>query len=350
MLVYFNKKHGLRTSGLLFIFWFLLTIFSIPRVRTEIMNYNARSEFDEAPASWDVYQFYSFFIFFSMSFFMLVINCFADQEPTETKYPKVANPCPELGASFPSRMFFQWFDKLILKGFRKPLTNDDLWQMKPEDTSKEVTPLFLRYWEKSVAKYSNKEEDTATATFSKKSASVNLTNGKKKKAASILPALIKAFGPTFLFGSCLKLAQDLLTFASPQVLKLIINFIGSDQPDWRGYFYGSLLFLIASIQTLFLAQYFQRMFLVGLRIRTALISAIYRKALVMSNTARKESTVGEIVNLMAVDAQRFMDLTTYLNMLWSAPLQIGLAIYFLWAILGPSVLVSNIFFVLCFKI
>ena len=80
------------------------------------------------------------------------------------------------------------------------------------------------------------------------------------------------------------------------------------------------------------------MFYVGLRIRTALISAIYRKALVMSNSARKESTVGEIVNLMAVDAQRFMDLTTYINMLWSAPLQISLALYFLWQILGPSVL------------
>ena len=54
----------------------------------------------------------------------------------------------------------------------------------------------------------------------------------------------------------------------------------------------------------------------------------------MSSSSRKDSTVGEIVNLMAVDAQRFMDLTTYLNMIWSAPLQIGLAIYFLYAILG----------------
>lgn len=33
-----------------------------------------------------------------------------------------------------------------------------------------------------------------------------------------------------------------------------------------------------------------------------------------------------------------MDLTAYINMIWSAPLQIGLALYFLWAILGPSVL------------
>lgn len=40
---------------------------------------------------------------------------------------------------------------------------------------------------------------------------------------------------------------------------------------------------------------------------------------------------------MSVDAQRFMDLTTYLNMLWSAPLQIGLAIYFLYQILGKGI-------------
>lgn len=33
-----------------------------------------------------------------------------------------------------------------------------------------------------------------------------------------------------------------------------------------------------------------------------------------------------------------MDLVAYINMLWSAPLQIGLALYFLWDLLGPSVL------------
>lgn len=40
------------------------------------------------------------------------------------------------------------------------------------------------------------------------------------------------------------------------------------------------------------------MFVVGLRIRTALVGAIYKKALVLSNKAKKDSTVGEIVNLM----------------------------------------------------
>ena len=40
---------------------------------------------------------------------------------------------------------------------------------------------------------------------------------------------------------------------------------------------------------------------------------------------------------MSVDAQRFMDLMTYLHILWSAPLQIVLAIFFLYIAMGPSV-------------
>ena len=58
----------------------------------------------------------------------------------------------------------------------------------------------------------------------------------------------------------------------------------------------------------------------------------------MSNEARKDTTVGEIVNLMSVDAQRLQDVTGYLWMMWSAPFQIALAIYMLWGIVGPSVL------------
>jgi len=41
---------------------------------------------------------------------------------------------------------------------------------------------------------------------------------------------------------------------------------------------------------------------------------------------------------MSVDAQRFQELTNYLNMLWSGPFQMSVCLYFLWAILGPSVL------------
>lgn len=44
------------------------------------------------------------------------------------------------------------------------------------------------------------------------------------------------------------------------------------------------------------------------------------------------------MNLMSVDAQKLMDVTSYIHMLWSTVLQIALAIFFLWRELGPSIL------------
>jgi ATP-binding cassette, subfamily C (CFTR/MRP), member 1 len=41
-----------------------------------------------------------------------------------------------------------------------------------------------------------------------------------------------------------------------------------------------------------------------------------RKSLRVASAARKDTTSGEIVNLMAVDWQRIADLTPYLNLLY----------------------------------
>lgn len=50
------------------------------------------------------------------------------------------------------------------------------------------------------------------------------------------------------------------------------------------------------------------------------------------------STVGEIVNLMSVDVQKLADSPMFLQVLWSSPIQISLAMFFLWTTLGPSII------------
>ena len=47
-------------------------------------------------------------------------------------------------------------------------------------------------------------------------------------------------------------------------------------------------------------------------------------------------SVGETINLMAIDTQRFMDLAGNISQVWSSPLMIVLCQYFLWQYLGPS--------------
>nr|CAD7423725.1 unnamed protein product [Timema monikensis] len=229
-----------------------------------------------------------------------------------------------------------WFDGFIWTGYRRPLEKTDLWGLNPEDLTQEVVPKFCKHWDRTVR---NKERKSQNATFHKRSGSVNITKaGDSKKLPSVLPAICRAFGPTFLFGSMLKLLGDVLTFASPQLLGFLIAFVSSDDPMWKGYLYAGLILLVNCVQAFINAHFFNHMMITGTRVRSAIISVIYRKALTMSYGARKESTVGEVVNLMAVDANRAMEVSMQLNMFWSAPLQIALALYYLWQILGPSVL------------
>uniref|UniRef100_A0A3B3VC08 ABC-type glutathione-S-conjugate transporter n=1 Tax=Poecilia latipinna TaxID=48699 RepID=A0A3B3VC08_9TELE len=107
---------------------------------------------------------------------------------------------------------------------------------------------------------------------------------------------------------------------------------------WEGYFYAVLLLVVALLQSLVLQQFVRRCFVLGMKVRAALMAAVYKKALVMSNDNRKESTVGETVNLMSADAQRFNDVTNFIHLLWSCPLQIIVSVVFLWLELGPSTL------------
>lgn len=48
---------------------------------------------------------------------------------------------------------------------------------------------------------------------------------------------------------------------------------------WEGYLYAVLLLAVAILQSLLLQQYFQRCFVLGMKVRTALMAAVYKKVL-----------------------------------------------------------------------
>ena len=59
---------------------------------------------------------------------------------------------------------------------------------------------------------------------------------------------------------------------------------------WKGYFYMILLVVLNLIKTIMNSQYFYGLGLIGLRIRSALTSALFKKALILGPSARKELT------------------------------------------------------------
>ncbi|XP_069876376.1 multidrug resistance-associated protein 1 isoform X1 [Dipodomys merriami] len=345
-LIQLERRKGVQSSGIMLTFWLVALLCALVILRSKIMA----ALRDAAPV--DAFRDATFYVYFTLVLAQLALACFSDRAPLFSETINDPNPCPESGASFLSRITFWWITGLMVRGYRRPLEASDLWSLNKEDTSEQVVPVLVRNWKKECAKscrqpvriqYSSKEppkpQGGAPADASEEAEALLLKAPQKERNPSLFRVLYKTFGPHFLMSFLFKALHDLMMFTGPEILKWLIAFINDPRaPDWQGYFYTALLFVSACLQTLLLHQYFHICFVSGMRIKTAVIGAVYRKALVITNAARKSSTVGEIVNLMSVDAQRFMDLATYINMVWSAPLQVALALYLLWLNLGPSVL------------
>uniref|UniRef100_A0A8C2CZ08 ABC-type glutathione-S-conjugate transporter n=1 Tax=Cyprinus carpio TaxID=7962 RepID=A0A8C2CZ08_CYPCA len=343
-LIQYERLKGVQSSGVLFIFWTISVLCAIVPFRSKIMYQNGVE---------DKLRFTTFYIYFGLTLIQLILSCFNEKPPLFSSVVTDPNACPEITAGFLSKMTFWWFTSMAIKGYKSPLENKDLWSLNKQDSSELVVPNLLNEWEVEKSKAQSEPSVKEQAAFRKagpdaepnhvsvspEEEEVLLSKRKEVRQPSFLRALLRAFGPYFLIGSAFKLLQDLITFVNPQLLRMLIDFTKqSNAPLWWGYSLAFMMFGTSLLQTLILHQHFQYCFVTGMRLRSGIIGAIYRKSLVITNEAKRSSTVGEVVNLMSVDAQRFMDLTTFLNMLWSAPLQIILALFFLWRNLGPSVL------------
>uniref|UniRef100_A0A8C5JW82 MRP2 protein n=1 Tax=Junco hyemalis TaxID=40217 RepID=A0A8C5JW82_JUNHY len=273
---------------------------------------------------------------------------------------------PQMTASFLSSITFEWYTSMVVKGYRKPLEIEDVWELNDKDKTKVLYTAFEKNMktamqkaraelEKRKRKKRRQEGDPDHGNSMSKAQSQDilvLPKKKKKKGDNkdsdppkdyprgwLMKSLGKTFRQNLLLAVAFKLVHDALVFVSPQLLKLLIAFVSDEDAfAWQGYLYAILLFLTAVIQSLCLQQHFSLCFQLGINVRASLIAAIYKKSLTMSGATRKESTVGETVNLMSADAQRFMDMANFIHQLWSCPLQIILSIVFLWLELGPSVL------------
>ncbi|XP_027527984.1 canalicular multispecific organic anion transporter 1 [Neopelma chrysocephalum] len=349
-----------RDSGVLFCFWTLSLLCGILPFQSLV-----RRALQE-PIS-DLPRFILFFISYGLQLLLFLVSGFSDVAP-ETK--EIGKKNPEVTASFLSSITFEWYSRVVFKGYRKPLEIEDVWELKDKDRTQALYTAFeknmktdLRKAQAELEKRKRKKRrqkgdpdhgNNMTKAQSQDILVLEEKQPKKKKKKGdkgdsgptgdyakgwLMKTLGKTFRQNLMLAVAFKVVHDALVFVSPQLLKLLIAFVSDEEAfAWQGYLYAILLFLTAVVQSLCLQQHFSLCFQLGINVRASLIAAIYKKSLTMSSATRKESTVGETVNLMSADAQRFMDVANFIHQLWSCPLQIILSIVFLWGELGASVL------------
>lgn len=223
---------------------------------------------------------------------------------------------PKVRSSCLSRVFFSFMTPLIRLGTKRPLELEDVWQLEFPYRTFAVGSLWERVWQSEL----------------------------QEKKPSLNHALYKAFGREFAAAGFFLLIQNSAQYVPPVLLRSLIRFVAEEEakPEaerdltW-GYFLGGAMALLMIFMTTCENKYFDMVIRVGVKVRAALVTAIYRKSLRMSNKARQERSAGAIANHMSTDTEKIQMQAMMLHNLWSSPLRIGIGMYLLWDGLGPSV-------------
>jgi len=149
------------------------------------------------------------------------------------------------------------------------------------------------------------------------------------KAPSLLKALWKTYGWQYMMaGLCKAMWSFFVIFGAFYFIRSLLSFVnvkykgrynGQLGDNTAGWILSGLFFLDAYLLGLSLQRMGFICMTTGIKVRSALINAICRKAFIMAQV--KKETVADIVAFVATDAQKVYDGMQELHYLWTAPFE-----------------------------
>ncbi|XP_062096642.1 ABC transporter C family member 12-like isoform X2 [Humulus lupulus] len=233
-----------------------------------------------------------------------------DKEEYE-ELPDGEQVCPERQVNVISNIYFGWLSPLMQKGYRKPLTEKDVWQLDTWDQTETLMKKFNRCWA---------EESQRSKPW-------------------LLRALNNSIGGRFWIAGLFK-------FVGPIILSQLLQSMQRGDPSWIGYIYAFLIFAGASVGVLNESRFYQNVQRVGLWLRSTLVASIFRKSLRLTHEGRKNFPTGKITNMITTDAASLQQICPLLHELWSAPFRIIISMVLLYQQLGVASLFGALVLIL----
>ncbi|KAJ2716063.1 hypothetical protein H4R19_000855 [Coemansia spiralis] len=231
---------------------------------------------------------------------------------------------PEERANVLSYLTFAWLGPMIAAGCKKPLQMGDIGELSKKYFPENATVMFRRNWEASLRSGRPGLVRTTVWTF------------RREMAVAMVYHVV----------------SDLTPFLNPILISRLLGFVAKynttlAEPIENGYFYALAMFAVAMVRTLADQQLGVVNQNLKVLLQTSLVTAVYRKVLVLSNDSRNKHNIGAIVSHMSNDTSRVTGFVSY----WSyymvlAPVRLILTLYMLYRMLGWSVLVGSLTMVL----
>ncbi|XP_021849538.2 ABC transporter C family member 8 isoform X2 [Spinacia oleracea] len=232
--------------------------------------------------------------------------------------------------SFLSSLIFTWLNPLLKLGYSKPLSLEDIPCLFSEDEANLAYKKFSNEWDTLMIK-----------------------DAKNKQKNLVIRVLVKVYLKEMIFDGVLALTRTITVVVSPLLLYAFIRYSDDSSTDttehdlYRGLFWLGCLVVVKVVESLSQRQWSFHSKKSGMRIRSALMVAIFHKQMKLSTVAKKLHSTGEIVNYIMVDAYRMGEIAWYFHSSWNCVLQLFLSLGILIGVVGLGALPALVPLVIC---
>ncbi|CAL5373911.1 unnamed protein product [Camellia sinensis] len=228
-------------------------------------------------------------------------------------------------ASFLSKLTFSWINGLLRLGYSKILALEDIPCLVHEDESILAYEKFSQAWD----------------LLRRERSSNNTRN-------LVLWALVKVYMKGILLAGICAFLRTCSVVVAPLLLYAFVNYSNSDTENiHEGLFLVGCLVVVKVVESLSQRHFFFISRRIGMRMRSALMVAVYKKQLNLSSLGRRSHSTGEVVNYIVVDAYRMGEFPMWFHVGWSFSVQLFLAIGVLFGIVGIGALPGLVPLLIC---
>jgi ABC-type multidrug transport system fused ATPase/permease subunit len=222
---------------------------------------------------------------------------------------------------------------------------EDLIPLITSDHSQNVGPKFEKAWKKQTQVQKKLDDEKDVGGSGRKTADDMKNPSKDVGTKKLHKVLLEVMGWRFILAGVVKAINTALQFSFPLLLNAILKFIEAstagtikESDPWydryRGYWLSALLFLFMASKAVTETTYFHMVNRAGWEARTSVSVAVYNKSLRLSSSERASTTLGEIVNLMQVDASKIEMFVPQFHVLWDGAFQIIGYMTILYSLIG----------------
>ncbi|CAH9056075.1 unnamed protein product [Cuscuta epithymum] len=218
--------------------------------------------------------------------------------------------------SFFSKLSFSWMNPLLRLGKSKTLFLEDI-------------PCL-------------NSEDEAKLNFQK------LSHELENRNLSLPKAIASIYRKEMVLGGVYGLLRSSAVVVSPLLLYAFVAYSNLEIKDFsKAILLVGLLILDKVLDSLSGRQFYFYSKRVGMRIRSALMAAVYQKQLKLSNKGRQRHSTGEVVNYIAIDAYRMGESVMWFHVGWISVIQIFLSVGILFWVVGLGSLLGLVPLTIC---